>query len=68
MNLACLECAQRAGTPDSLSAQQRNHGSGYQCATCRTQWRRGAWGHWQSEDAASPDLAPRMASPYWPYA
>ena len=67
MNLACLECAQRAGTPDSLSAQLRNLGSGYQCATCRTQWRRSAWGHWQF-DEPGPELAPRTASPYWPYA
>ena len=65
MNFACLECAQRAGTPDSLPAQHV-YGSGYQCATCRTQWRRSAWGHWQAE-ATAAEPAPRMASPYWPY-
>jgi hypothetical protein len=66
MNLACLECAQRAGTPESRAAPSHPAASGYQCATCRTQWRRGPWGHWQSESAVSP-FAP-AASPYWPYA
>ena len=64
MYLACLECAQRAGTPETASPSQ---GPGYQCATCRTQWRRSAWGHWQSEGSSYDNGAPRQASPYWPY-
>ena len=68
MNLACLECAQRAGTPESLAAPSSYGGSGYRCATCRTQWRRSAWGHWQSDsgEGTSPSSA-RAVSPYWPY-
>ena len=66
MNLACLACAQRAGTPETVTSA-RDAAHGYQCPTCRTQWRRSAWGHWQS--GAEPATGgTREASPYWPYA
>lgn len=68
MFLACLECAQRAGTPESLAAPTRHPVSAYQCETCRTQWRRSAWGLWQSEDPAGSSSPRHEASPYWPYA
>ena len=68
MNLACLECAQRAGTPETLASPSMYGGSGYQCATCRTQWRRSAWGHWQSSTSdSSTSSGSREVSPYWPY-
>ena len=67
MNYACLECAQRAGTPESATGSSLYGGSGYQCGKCRTQWRRSAWGHWQSGPQEERP-ATREASPYWPYA